>query len=118
MHINLAYQLKDLPLSPMEEIHLMQITREACQNAINHSDGSKLNISFTQEQDKAIELCIEDDGVGLSGNPEKLNHYGLSIMQERSRHLGGDLNIENISPSGTRITLRFTPAYLDEAISA
>jgi two-component system, NarL family, nitrate/nitrite sensor histidine kinase NarX len=118
MHINLAYQLKDLPLSPMEEIHLMQITREACQNAINHSGGSKLNISFTQEQDKAIELCIEDDGVGLSGNPEKLNHYGLSIMQERSRHLGGDLNIENISPNGTRVTLRFTPTYLDEAISA
>jgi len=118
MQIHLAYQLQNLPLNPMEEIHLMQITREASQNAINHSKGSDLTISLTQHADKTIELCIEDDGVGLSDSPEKLNHYGLAIMQERSRHLGGKLHIDSRNPQGTRITLRFKPAYLSEAVSA
>lgn len=115
MQIHLSYGLQNLPLNPMEEIHLLQITREASQNAINHSKGNHITIVLLQHPDKSIELSIQDDGVGLGENPEKLNHYGLTIMQERSAQLDGELRIEPISPTGTRITLRFIPRYLSEA---
>lgn len=115
MQIHLSYGLQNLPLNPMEEIHLLQITREASQNAINHSKGNHITIVLLQHPDKSIELSIQDDGVGLGENPEKLNHYGLTIMQERSAQLDGELRIEPASPNGTHISLRFMPRYLREA---
>lgn len=116
MQIDFRYQLHNVPLNPTEEIHLLQIMREASQNAVNHSRGEHLLISLSEMPDKKIQLIIEDDGVGLSSHPEKLNHYGLAIIQERSRHLHGDLIVKSAQEGvkGTRIELRFEPRYLKE----
>jgi len=116
MNIHLNYSLKSLPLSPSEEIHLLQILREGSQNATNHSKGEHLDISLSQLDNKKIELKIHDDGVGLSDNPEKLNHYGLAIIQERSRHLQGDLVVKSKTEGikGTHINLQFLPSYLKD----
>jgi two-component system nitrate/nitrite sensor histidine kinase NarX len=112
MDIQLEYQLHNVPLNPMEEIHLLQIAREASQNAVNHSGGERLQIRLFQNGDKSIELLIEDDGRGLPQDPKKLNHYGLAIMQERSKHLKGNLAVSRVVPHGTRIHLKFEPHYL------
>ena len=114
MHIDFKYQLENVPLKPTEEIHLLQIMREASQNAINHSKGTQLDIHITQETDKSIYVLVEDNGVGLSENPEKLNHYGLAIIQERSRNLEGIVNVTSTKEGfkGTKVELRFKPAYL------
>jgi two-component system nitrate/nitrite sensor histidine kinase NarX len=120
MSIDLHYSLKNIPLSPSEEIHLLQILREGSQNAVNHSQGTHLNISLHQKNDKTIVLTITDDGVGLSNSPEKLNHYGLAIIKERSRHLHGELAVKSTSQGvkGTQIMLQFSPNYLKENSSA
>jgi len=117
MNIHLNYSLKNLPLSPSEEIHLLQILREGSQNATNHSKGKHLDISLSQLDNKKIELKIHDDGVGLSDNPEKLNHYGLAIIQERSRHLQGKLVVRSKTEGikGTHINLQFLPSYLKDS---
>ena len=115
MEISLNYEIKGTPLSANEEIHLLQIVREAAQNAINHSGGKHLNITLRNLEDHSIEVQIEDDGKGLPENPEKLNHYGLAIMQERSKQLDGDNYINNAPETGVRIALRFTPAYIKNA---
>jgi two-component system nitrate/nitrite sensor histidine kinase NarX len=116
MHIDFQYQLQNVPLNPTEEIHLLQIMREASQNAVNHSKGQHLHIRLSELADKRVELIIEDDGVGLSNHPEKLNHYGLAIIQERSRHLQGELVVKSAPEGikGTRIELRFEPRYLKD----
>lgn len=108
MKVNLNYQLGDVPLTPFEEIHLLQIIREGSQNAINHSKGDVLNIELIQQPDQSIHLLIQDDGVGMPDNPEKLNHYGLAIMQERSKQLNGEIQIES-SDGGTKIDFNFWP---------
>lgn len=115
MDVQLEYRLQNVPLSPMEEIHLMQIAREASQNAINHSEGQSLKVRLFQHDDNSIELSIEDDGKGLPDDPKKLNHYGLAIMQERSKHLQAELTITPTQPHGTTIQLRFMPDYLKSA---
>jgi len=117
MKVSLDNQLNNIPLAPMEEIHLMQITREASQNAINHSKGGQLKIKLIQQANKSIELTIEDDGIGLPDQPEKLNHYGLAIMKERSKHIAGNLTIESSYNKGTKVSLTFTPLYALEHVN-
>lgn len=112
MQISLDYSLNNLPLTPNEEIHLLQIIREASQNAIHHSGGREVLIKVHQDAHKDVQLSIEDDGVGISQSPEKLNHYGLAIMQERGKNLGGDLTIRRRTNGGTGVYFRFTPDYL------
>ena len=110
--VKLDYRLNDIPLAPHEEIHLLQIIREASQNAVNHSQGEHLHITLTQPAGSDIELTISDDGIGIPENAEKLNHYGLAIMQERSRNLGGELEMRQRQEGGTIVWFRFTPDYL------
>lgn len=110
----LDYQLESTPLVPHEEIHLLQIIREACQNAIHHSQGSDVVVQLSQDDEHGIHLSIEDNGVGIPENAEKLNHYGLAIMQERSRHLGGHITIQRRQQGGTGVYFEFTPQYILE----
>jgi len=114
MEIVLDYQLSDLPLSSTEEIHLLQIMREASQNSIHHSKGSIVVIKLCQASDQSIELSIKDNGIGIQQSPEKLNHYGLAIMNERGRHLGGNIEISAHPDGGTVVLFKFLPEYLKE----
>lgn len=111
LQIRLDYQLANVPLAPHEEIHVLQIIREASQNAVHHSLGTELLISLRQ-QGNDISLAVEDNGVGIPDSAEKLNHYGLAIMQERSKHLGGQITIKARSGGGTGVYFSFTPEYL------
>ncbi|SEH73293.1 two-component system, NarL family, nitrate/nitrite sensor histidine kinase NarX [Rheinheimera pacifica] len=111
LQIRLDYQLANVPLAPHEEIHLLQIIREASQNAVHHSQGTELLISLHHSSD-GIRLAVEDNGIGIPASAEKLNHYGLAIMQERSKHLGGQIVIKPRSSGGTGVYFSFTPEYL------
>lgn len=114
MQVNLDYQLASVPLTPNEEIHLLQIIREACQNAIHHSQGSTVLVRLGSDADEQITLTIEDNGVGIPENAEKMNHYGLAIMQERSRSLGGTVDIRRRDEGGTGVYFSFVPEYVRE----
>ena len=110
--IALDYDIHNIPMSPAEEIHIVQIIREATQNAIKHSQGSQIIIRLYQDTDMNISISINDDGVGLPEKPEKLNHYGLAIMRERTKGLNGELTIETIDTGGTSIKLIFEPKII------
>lgn len=110
----LEYLIGNLPLTPNEEIHLMQIAREATQNALNHSQGTYSKISLFEDEKKLVHLVVEDNGIGLPKDPTKLNHYGLAIIQERSSHLGGEMNISDNEGSGVKVELIYKPMYLRE----
>ena len=114
LQFRLDYQLANSPLAPHEEIHLLQIIREACQNAIHHSKGSEVVVRLSESIDHGISLSIEDDGIGIPEQAEKLNHYGLAIMQERSKHLAGDIIIRRRDEGGTGVYFNFRPDYLKE----
>lgn len=111
MEINFTYEIESIPLTPNEEIHLLQIAKEALQNAIHHSKGSVVELTL-QQMDNQISLKVCDDGVGISDDPEKLNHYGLAIMKERSRHLNGELTMYRQEEGGTCVHMQFTPLEL------
>lgn len=111
MQLQLDYRLANLPLTPNEEVHLLQIIREATQNAIHHSGGREVLIRIYQDDKENVQLSVEDDGIGIDQSPEKLNHYGLVIMAERGYHLGGTISIRRRESGGTGVYFQFTPAY-------
>ena len=108
MQVNLNYQIDSVLLSPNEEIHLLQISKEAVQNAIYHSKGTRVDIDVLVKNGDVL-LTIKDDGVGIKDDPGKLNHYGLAIMNERGRNLAGDITICRREEGGTQVEIQFTP---------
>ncbi len=107
----LDYQVDHIPFAPQEEIHLLQIAREAIQNAFYHSKGNKIDISIVMDQQSLVTLTVQDNGIGIPGDPNKLNHYGLAIMQERSRNLNGEVIITKPDQGGTMVSFQFIPEY-------
>ncbi len=106
-HLNFA--IKQVPLSPLEEIHLLQITREACQNTVHHSQANNVWVELLELDDHRIRLSVRDDGIGIGHNSAKLNHYGMAIMQERARHLHGELEVSAAPDGGTQVLVTFSP---------
>ncbi len=108
MEIELKYSIDAIPLTPNEEIHLLQVAKESLQNAVHHSKGTKAILEIFQK-DKNIKLRVCDDGVGIPDDPEKINHYGLAIMKERSKHLNGALKLVRQETGGTCVEMEFCP---------
>nr|WP_298146883.1 HAMP domain-containing protein [uncultured Pseudomonas sp.] len=102
----LAFQL-----SASEQIHLLQITREALSNCARHAQAEHAWL-YLRQVGEQIELLVEDDGIGFSPGFDPRMHHGLTIMQERARNLHGQLSIESRAPRGTRIHLQFRPDFL------
>ncbi len=87
------------------QLSIFRIMQEACNNAVVHSKGNVLQVKFKKEVNDYY-LFIKDNGVGFQGESEhKSNHYGLSIMKERTQLLGGKLDIQS-DDRGTEITVR------------
>ena len=101
------YQLPQSYLSANQEIHLLQIVREALSNIHRHAAASKAGVSIVLEDNK-VKVKIWDDGVGL---PETLNeqgHLGIGIMQERAKSLNTDMHIGEREVSGTIVSFEFS----------
>ena len=107
----LNYHVSNVPFTPQEEIHLLQIAREATQNAFYHSQGSNIDISITSNSLSEVILTVKDNGIGIPEDPNKLNHYGLAIMKERSRNLDGELSVKRNDERGTTVMFSFIPEY-------
>jgi len=96
-------------LTPNEEIHILQLIREALSNIVQHSNASTAKLTLKYDESGNIRVCIEDDGIGLAVEKSQTHHYGLSIMKERAKTLNANFNINNNSEGGVSITLEFTP---------
>jgi two-component system nitrate/nitrite sensor histidine kinase NarX len=59
-----------------------------------------------------LNVIVDDDGRGLTNPYAESNHYGLSIMRERARSLGGEVSVVHRPGGGTRVQLTFAPQKL------
>ncbi|WP_095110779.1 HAMP domain-containing protein [Pseudomonas sp. Irchel 3E20] len=100
-------------LSASEQIHLLQITREALSNCLRHAHAQNAWLALRQEGE-TVRLVIEDDGRGFCGAVDQREHHGLTIMDERARSLNGRLQIFSRSPQGTLVQLEFHPEFLGQ----
>jgi two-component system nitrate/nitrite sensor histidine kinase NarX len=100
-------------LSPNQEVHVLQIVREALANVRHHARASQVRVSLRESGgDVAVEVV--DDGIGMDAVEESWGHHGLGIMRERARSLAGRLEFLANAGGGTRVRLRF-PARANPA---
>ncbi|WP_313396798.1 nitrate/nitrite two-component system sensor histidine kinase NarQ [Atlantibacter hermannii] len=106
--IHLDCKMSPLALDAQQQVHLLQIVREAVLNAIKHANASEISISCLTSPDGSHAVYIRDNGAGIASLDEPAGHYGLNIMHERAERLGGVLTISRPVNGGTMIGISFT----------
>ena len=105
----LANRLGNLHLSAHEQVHVLQIVREALANTEHHARARHARVELDADALRGVTVSIADDGVGIADPaPQRTHHYGTSIMRDRAATLGGTLDIAPGADGGTCVTLRFT----------
>lgn len=109
--IEFDYQLPANYLSANQEIHLLQIAREALSNIHRHAEATLAGISIKLKDTRVI-VKIWDNGKGFpESNIERTNnqgHFGIGIMQERAKSLNTQIHIDNRQAKGTIIHFEFS----------
>ncbi|MFX1675961.1 histidine kinase [Paraburkholderia sp. A2WS-5] len=108
VQISVDNRIRRVRLTVNEELHIGQIVREALTNVVRHARASSALVTLSSTE-REVTVSIEDDGRGIVTESGGEHHYGLSIMRERSRSLGGKLEIRSNEP-GSRIVVTFVPA--------
>ncbi len=104
--IKLNFDLKNKSLSANQEIHILQIVREALSNVRRHAEATFAKVCIGFEQGHFI-LTIEDNGIGMKKEHQLEGHFGLGIMRERAKSLNAKINIKSSIDKGTIIEVTF-----------
>ena len=88
---------------------LVRICQEAVSNALHHAEPRSVQVDIRNEA-AAIELEISDDGCGFDSEAAVAGHYGLEIMKDRARRIGGMLTIQTQPGNGAMVKVRLPRA--------
>lgn len=107
-------------LPPGVEVLLYRVTQEAVNNALKHSEATRISIVVLHRETE-VSLMVEDDGIGFDSEVlpavSSKGGFGLVGLRERVSLLKGRLVIESSKGSGT--SLRVTvPLAAPERASA
>jgi signal transduction histidine kinase len=99
----------EFPLSSMVEKIFFDIFQESVQNALKHSQASKIEILLSFQKEHAL-LKVKDDGVGFSLFQAMLKarrepHFGILHMNEAAEKIHASLQVDSREGAGTEIAL-------------
>jgi ligand-binding sensor domain-containing protein/signal transduction histidine kinase len=80
------------------------IFKEAVNNAIRHSRSSHVKIELSFDNG-VLQLAVKDNGRGFDTTKDHRGH-GLSSIRQRVERIGGELEINSTSGTGTEVTLQ------------
>jgi signal transduction histidine kinase len=98
---------EEIPLAPGCVHHLVCIGQEAVNNAKRHAGATHIlvHVKYTGN---ALFLSIRDDGSGFQPSyrsSSRYGHFGIAVMQERVRKIGGVFRIHSLADSGTEVAV-------------
>lgn len=107
IQVAMAIGIEEHDIPEPLKIVIFRIIQEALHNIGKHSQAEFTDFSLVR-QNRAIELTIEDNGVGFDLNAvfaEKNTRMGLGLtsMRERAELSGGKFSIRSAPGKGTRI---------------
>lgn len=94
----------EVALAPASVHHLVCIAQEAVNNALRHASASLVSIDLLYD-DTALYLSIADNGCGLRSDGANAGHFGIAVMEERARKMGGALRVSNAESGGTKVSV-------------
>ncbi len=104
-HLDNRLSVEDLTTD--EEIHVLQIVREALTNVVKHAHANRAEITLYSLPPDKIILNIDDDGIGLKKTPARNKHHGMIIMQQRAHSLDGSFRVHSSPLGGMRTSVMF-----------
>jgi signal transduction histidine kinase len=84
-----------------------RLVQEALRNAAKHARATRVSVSF-EGDDQTVQICISDDGVGVSDEAERDSplHGGLRILRRRVEAAGGTIGFgAGIDERGCSVTI-------------
>lgn len=112
-------RVADLRLTVDQEAQVFFIVQEALANVGRHSGATRALLTIEGAGDHYV-LTVDDNGCGGQGffaianrtggfaeHPHLRDHFGLSIMRERARLIGGRVEVANLPTGGFRVRLTF-----------
>ena len=95
-------------VDPAAEAQLLRIIQEALSNVRKHAAAQHVRVEFEMHLD-GLHVTVEDDGRGFDpaapGGRREGGGFGLGIMRERAREIGGSLEINSTPGRGTRVNV-------------
>jgi ligand-binding sensor domain-containing protein/signal transduction histidine kinase len=93
-------------LSPVMVHHLVCICQEAVSNALRHASPTRIQVAL-EYSGSFMSLSVSDDGKGFQHDGLAApGHFGLSVMEERARKIGGELRVQSAIGSGTQVLVQ------------
>ncbi len=107
--LRIENRARDVRLPAEQEAQVYQIVREALANVIKHAGASNARVVLERTA-RSFRVSVEDDGAGARiarhrPGASADDHYGLEIMRERARRIGGRLRIVSAPGKGTQVQL-------------
>lgn len=94
------------PCDDMQSYQLYRIAQEAMNNALRHSNATRIELRWGMEDDLKL-LSIKDYGIGIGSNKAKASHgMGLQVMLSRAQAIGARLTVLDMETGGTEIRVR------------
>lgn len=91
-------------LGPERNTAMYRVVQEALTNVARHANAGSVDVRLTSRASN-VQISVQDDGVGIDPAASRARSLGLIGMQERSRMIGGDLEIDGSALNGTLVTL-------------
>lgn len=86
-----------------KSLTIYRIVQEALSNVIRHAKASEASVNISSSKHH-WSISIEDNGTGISENPEDKISLGLTGMKERAHMINAELEIKS-SNTGTKINI-------------
>jgi two-component system nitrate/nitrite sensor histidine kinase NarX len=109
----------DLRLTVDQEVQVFYIVQEALANVSRHSGATRARLALEGAGDHYA-ITVDDNGRGgqgffatasltdgSDGQLHRRDHFGLSIMRERAKQIGGHVELANLPEGGCRVRLVF-----------
>jgi len=102
--------VENLNLHADTEINLYRLIQEGLTNIKKHAEATHINVRLVAAYPSLI-LRIEDDGKGFDvknrpATSASEKRIGLRSMEQRVKHLHGDMTIQSKPSHGTRVTVK------------
>jgi signal transduction histidine kinase len=84
------------------KLAMLRICQESLHNIQKHSNATEVSVALTYNPN-AIALVVEDNGIGFDPKSPASDHFGLTVMRERARLVGGSVVVNSRVGFGTTV---------------
>lgn len=95
----------DLRLGAEQELQVFLILQEALANVVRHAHAKSVWLVIDGDT-RTLRIAVDDDGCGIGLDSDRMQRYGVTIMQERAAQIGAELTFSARHNGGTRVLLQ------------